>query len=529
MWTSPFQLWTTLQHVCTGWGYIGGEHRAGRDVRGADLHYRDTQGVEQKTLEHNDIRDDAFTPPRTTVVSESRAARRRQDREIARLAIPAFAALVSEPAFLLADAAIVGHLGTPSLAALAIAGSVVQAVIGMFVFLAYGTTSTVARNLGAGSTRAALSSGIDGIWLAVVVGMVAGLATIALSEPVIGLFSPADDVASLALTYLRIAAFGIPPLLLTFAATGVLRGLQDVRTPLVVAVAANVVNIGLNLWFVYGLDWGLAGSAAGTLVAQGAGAAALVAVVVRGASRHHVSLVPHRAGVLASWRTGLPLILRTVTLRATLLLATYVAAGISTVAVAAHQVALTIWTFLAFALDAIAIAGQAITGRLLGAGDAAAARQAARRMMWWGIVAGAVLGAAVIVSRPAVVPLFSPDADVQALLATVLVLVALQQPIAGVVFVLDGVLIGAGDGRYLAWAGVVNFVVFAPLALAVLWTDSGLIALWFAFIAFMTARMGTLLWRERGDHWVVLGAAPGPRGFPGDGTPPTEGASHPTG
>jgi Na+-driven multidrug efflux pump len=138
------------------------------------------------------------------------------------------------------------------------------------------------------------------------------------------------------------------------------------------------------------------------------------------------------------------------------------------------------------------------------------------------------MGAAVIISRPAVVLLFSPDADVQALLATVLILVALQQPIAGVVFVLDGVLIGAGDGRYLAWAGVVNFIVFAPLALAVLWTDSGLIALWFAFIAFMTARMGTLLWRERGDRWVVLGAAPSPHGFRADETRPGDGTSQPT-
>ena len=200
-------------------------------------------------------------------------------------------------------------------------------------------------------------------------------------------------------------------MLLLFAATGVLRGLQDTRTPLFVAVAANLVNIGLNLLFVYGFDWGIAGSALGHpgragAPARRAGRSSSCAALA-GSAR---SLGPHRPGVAAAWRGGVPLIVRTLTLRAALLLATYVAATISTAAVAAHQVAFTIWTFLAFALDAIAIAGQAITGRLLGAGDAAAARAATRRMMWWGVVGGVALGAPDLVTRPLVVPLFTPDA-----------------------------------------------------------------------------------------------------------------------
>ena len=308
--------------------------------------------------------------------------------------MPAFAALVSEPVFLLADAAIVGHLGTPQLAALGIAGTVVQTVIGLFIFLAYGTTSSVARNLGAGDRRHALAVGIDGIWLAVVIGALAGAATLIATPWLVDAFGADTDVHDFAITYLRIASLGIPLLLLMFAATGVLRGLQDTRTPLIVAVVANLANIALNLLFVYGFDWGLAGSAWGTLLAQGAAALAIVGVVVRGARRHHAPLVPHRPGVVAAMRTGVPLIVRTVTLRAALVLATFVAASISTVAVASHQVALTIWATLAFALDAIAIAGQAITGRLLGAGDAEATRAATRRMLLWGITAGVVLGRA---------------------------------------------------------------------------------------------------------------------------------------
>jgi len=436
-----------------------------------------------------------------------RARNRHQDREIARLAVPAFAALISEPLFLLADAAIVGHLGTPQLAALGIAGTVIQTAVGLFVFLAYGTTSSVARRLGAGDNRAALSLGIDGLWLAVGLGVVVSVAILALAPTIVDGFGPDPQVRDFAVLYLRVASFGILALLVMFATTGVLRGLQDTKTPLVVAVVANLVNIALNLLFVYGFGWGIAGSAAGTLVAQGVAAVVMAYVVVRAARTSGASLAPHRKGVIEAWRVGVPLIIRTLTLRAALLLTVYVAATISTPAIAAHQVAFTLWTFLAFALDAIAIAGQAITGRLLGASNAAGARAATRRMIWWGIVCGIVLGLLIAATRPLVVPLFSPDAEVQQLLAGVLLIVALHQPIAGVVFVLDGVLIGAGDGRYLAWAGVINLLAFAPLALAVVWSGGGLGALWWAFSGFMLVRMLTLLWRARGERWLVLGAA----------------------
>lgn len=445
--------------------------------------------------------DDVRAPKRSR-----RADRRTQDREIARLAVPAFAALVSEPLFLLADAAIVGHLGTSQLAALGIAGTVVQTAVGLFVFLAYGTTSTVARNVGAGERKVAVAHGVDGLWLALVIGAVAAAASWLLSPAIVDGFSADPDVRGFAVTYLRIASFGIPALLLMLAATGVLRGLQDTRTPLAVAVAANLLNIALNLAFVYGFGWGIAGSAVGTLVAQGLSALVLVFLVARTASRYGARLAPHAGGIRGAFAVGVPLLVRTLSLRVALLVATYVAAGISTPAIAAHQVAFTVWTFLAFALDAVAIAGQAITGRLLGAGDAAAVRAATRRMMWWGLVGGVLLGGAIALTRPLVVPLFTSDVRVQHLLATVLLVIAVHQPVSGIVFVLDGVLIGAGDGRYLAVAGLATLAAFTPLALAVSWFGGGLAALWWAFTGFMVARLVTLVWRERHDDWLVLGA-----------------------
>lgn len=439
---------------------------------------------------------------------------RAQDREIARLAVPAFAALVSEPLFLLADAAIVGHLGTPQLAALGIAGTVVQTAVGLFVFLAYGTTSTVARNVGAGQRAAALSHGVDGLWLALAIGTLSAGVSWLLSPAIVDWFSADPGVRDFAITYLRIASFGIPALLLMLAATGVLRGLQDTRTPVAVAVAANLANIVLNLTFVYGFDWGIAGSAVGTLVAQALASLALVTIVARTAARYGARLTPHAGGIRRAFAVGVPLLVRTLSLRVALLVATYTAAAISVPALAAHQVAFTVWTFLAFALDAVAIAGQAITGRLLGAGDACAVREATRRMMVWGLVGGLALGGMVAAARPVVVPVFTSDADVQHLLATVLLIIAVHQPVSGLVFVLDGVLIGAGDGRYLAWAGLVTLAIFAPLALAVVWLGGGLAALWWAFTGFMLARLATLLWRERSDAWLVLGPTrPSAAGF----------------
>jgi putative MATE family efflux protein len=237
---------------------------------------------------------------------------RSSDREILRLAVPAFLALVAEPLFLLADAAIVGHLGTTPLAGLGVAAAVLQTVVGLCVFLAYGTTAGVARHVGAGDLRGALAQGVDGLWLAVGIGVVATLLGVALTGPVVRVFGAGPEVADQATTYLRIAFLGTVPLLLMLAATGVLRGLQDTRTPLVVAVVGNALNVLLNLLLVYGgpgFDGlGIAGSALGSVLAQVASAAALLAVVVRGARREGAPLRPDLPGIRAAAHAAVALV-----------------------------------------------------------------------------------------------------------------------------------------------------------------------------------------------------------------------------
>ncbi|WP_405664538.1 MATE family efflux transporter [Streptomyces sp. NBC_01166] len=433
-------------------------------------------------------------------------SRRRHDREIIALAVPAFGALVAEPLFVMVDSAIVGHLGTPQLAGLAVAAALLTTAVSVFVFLAYATTAAVARQVGAGDLASAIRQGMDGIWLALLIGAAVVAVTLPLAPWLVDIFGASDTATPYATTYLRISSLGIPAMLVVLAATGVLRGLQDTRTPLYVAIGGFAANGALNAGLVYGAGLGIAGSAWGTVIAQVGMALVYLIVVVRGARRHGASLRPDAAGIRASAQAGVPLLIRTLSLRAVLMIATAVAARLGDTDTAAHQIILSLWSLAAFALDAIAIAGQAIIGRYLGADDAKGAREACRRMVQWGIGSGVILGVVIVLARPLFVPLFTGDTSVQDTLLPALLVVALSQPISGVVFVLDGVLMGAGDGRYLAWAMVLTLAVFAPAALLVPTFGGGLTALWGAMTLMMAVRLVTLWMRMRSGRWIVTGA-----------------------
>jgi putative MATE family efflux protein len=441
--------------------------------------------------------------------------RDQHSREIVALAVPAFLALVAEPLFLLADTAIVGHLGTAPLAGLGVASAILLTAANLFVFLAYGTTSIVARQVGAGSRRAAISSGLDGVWLALGLGLLVAVGVGVAAEPLCAVFGASAQALAQATIYLRISAAGIPGMLIALAATGALRGLQDTRTPLVASVAGFSANLVLNVIFVLGLGWGIAGSAWGTVVAQSAMALGLVAVLVWRANREAAPLRPAVVRVLRAAATGVPLLIRTLALRAILLLTTWVAAGMGDVVLAAHQVAATIWTFQAFALDALAIAAQALTGKALGAGDASAARAATTIMLRWGGWGGLGLGLVLAGLSPVLPLLFTADPQVRVALTSALVVVGLFGWLAGLVFVIDGVLIGAGDGAWLATAMTATLLAYLPVIAVVRLSSASLMgwgapsaaaALWAAFIAFMAIRWAFLRHRVHGDAWLVVGA-----------------------
>ncbi|PPH81616.1 MATE family efflux transporter [Rathayibacter sp. AY1D9] len=427
------------------------------------------------------------------------------DRSILRLAVPALGSLVAEPLFLLTDSALVGHLGAVPLAGLALGGTVLQTVVGLMVFLAYSTTPRVGRALGEGDERRAVAAGIDGGWLALLLG--AGIAVVgALTAPaVVALFGAEPAVAEAGVRYLTVSMAGIPAMLGVFALTGLLRGFQDTRTPLVIAAGGFALNAALNAVLIYPAGLGITGSALGTVIAQWAMLAAYAGVALRLARRVGAPLRPHLAGLASSAGSGGWMLLRTASLRAAILLAVATATSLGAEELGAFQVAMTLFSTVAFALDAVAIAAQALLGRLLGAGDAEQARAVTKRCVTWGIGAGVVLGA-LVTGLSGVLPyVFSSDPEVLRLLPAAIAVVGLTAPLGGYVFVLDGVLIGAGDGRYLALSGLANLAVFVPLALLAPAAPAEwrLLALWLAFaVGFLGARAVTLGLRVRSDVWL---------------------------
>lgn len=432
------------------------------------------------------------------------------DRSIAHLAVPALGSLVAEPLFLAVDAALIGHLGAVPLAGLAIASAILQTAVGLMVFLAYATTPLVARRRGAGDLRGAVQAGIDGLWLALGIGTAVGALLWLASSAIVDAFGATPDASAQARIFLGISCLGVPAMLIVFAASGLLRGLQDTRTPLAVAGIGFTVNALLNWWFVYGLGWGIAGSACGTVVAQWGMVAAYLAVISRHARRVGAGVLPHRDGVALAGRNGWWLFIRTAALRAALLLTVFAATGFGTATVAAYQLVFTVYMTAAFALDALAIAAQALVGDALGAGDAGRARLVVRRTVFWGIVSGAAIGAVIALASPVLGRIFTSDPAVLDLLPFALLAAGLTMPLGGYVFVLDGVLMGAGDVRYLAWTGLVNLALFAP----VLWSVSALATagvsalVWLTLsftVAYMLLRATTLGLRAHSGRWVRLG------------------------
>ncbi|WP_261166456.1 MATE family efflux transporter [Microbacterium sp. Marseille-Q6965] len=433
--------------------------------------------------------------------------RRSLNRDILRLAVPALGALIAEPIFLITDSVMVGHLGVTPLAGLGIASAVLQTIVGLMIFLAYSTTPAVARRFGAGDLRGAVSVGIDGMWLALGIGAVLAVAGYLATPLLVGLFGANAAVSAQAETYLGISMWGLPAMLIVFAATGLLRGMQNTVIPLWVATAGFAANALLNWLFMYGLGWGIAGSAAGTVAAQWGMVAAYALVIGRLAARHHASIRPQREGVRGSARSGGWMFLRTVSLRVSLLATVSAATALGTDELAGWQIVFTISSTAAFALDALAIAAQALIGRSLGEGDEEHVRGVLARTLAWGAWFGVLCGAVIAALSGVIGLLFTGDADVAALLVPALVLMGVMQPLAGAVYVLDGVLMGANDARYLALAGAINLVPFLPYLAVVWWlrpTGSWGLALIAAgfFVILMGMRFWTLHRRVRGTEWL---------------------------
>jgi putative MATE family efflux protein len=423
------------------------------------------------------------------------------DREIVALALPALGALAAEPLYVLVDTAIVGHLGTTQLASLAIAATVMSTAFTIFNFLTYGTTAQVARLHGAGRDEDATALGSQALWLALAIGLIPLVVIEAAAPQIVQLMGGTGAVADGAVLYLRIAALGGPLFMLASAGQGFLRGMSNLRTPLLILVAAHVSNAALELLFVYGFGWGLAGSAWGTLVAQAGMAVAFVAVQRRAGFER-----PHPAKMRRLARIGSEIAVRTTALTCSFLFGSAVLARIGSSSLAAHQIAFQLWIFLALVLDAVAIAGQVMVGRMLGGGDATGARAAARRMIGWSVAIGALFGAIFMALGDTIPHLFTDDPAVIDRAHAIWPLFVVMMPANGAVFALDGILIGAGDTRFLMWAMLAAAAVYVPVALLALWEDWGIEGVWWGLLALIAVRLATCGARFLGSRWALTGA-----------------------
>lgn len=429
------------------------------------------------------------------------------DRQIWALAGPAVLTLASEPLYLLADTAIVGRIGIDALGGLAVATAVLLFATGMLIFLTFGTAATVARLLGAGEPTEAAEQSVQGLWLGLGLGVLVALVLAAGSSWLLGLFGATEDVIDSARTYLTVSLWGLPAVTVALAGTGALRGHLDTRTPLVVAVGTNTLNVALTSVLVLVLDAGIAGAAWGTVVAKSTAAIAYTWIVSRLAVRNSVGLAPRWGRIRSLAVVGRDIFVRTVALRASLTITVALAARKGTVALAAFQVAFQWWASLAYVLDALEAAAQSLVAKALGAHDAVLARATSRRILGWAVGLGVGLGSLTALGSPLIARAFTDDPAVIDLLVVSLLWVGLTQPINGVAFALDGILVGAGDQSYLAIAMLASLAVMVLGAFAVAPQGVGLWGLWGLLAVFMGSRVVLLGVRYRGDRWMHVGSA----------------------
>lgn len=422
------------------------------------------------------------------------------DRRIVSLAIPALGTLAVEPLYVLVDTAIVGRISTDALAGLAIAATILLMLVSLASFLEYGVTPDVAFAHGVGDPPSARRAGGDALSLAVILGTVAGIIVAVAARPLCWLLGGRGAVLDNAALYLRISAVGLPFVLIALVGHGVMRGVNDLRKPLIIVVVANVANLVLEVVAVYALDLGIAGSAWSTVLVQAAAALWFVAILRPHTARARPAWARYRPVLVA----GVHLAVRSLAMYAVWASATFVAAQIDTPTLAANVVLVQLFTFLALALDALAIPAQSLVAGALGGGDvpeAVRVGHASTRLSLW---CGGALAVVLAVTSPWVPHLFTGDPAVQERLTAGLLFLAVMQLPGAIAFALDGALIGAHDERFLGRAAVVNLVAYAPFALATLFVPTlGIAGLWFAQLSWMTMRavVNGVRWRGRG--WTI--------------------------
>ena len=452
---------------------------------------------------HPDAVEAAAAVRQDAEVSDTETSDRLSVRRLLALTASAFLVLAAEPLYLLVDTAVVGHLGARALGALGIGTTLMAllAIVGSFV--EYGTTSRAARWFGRGRRDRAIDEGLQASYLAVGIGLVVvAIGQLCAGQLVRIMTGSSSTLAGPAETWFRVALCGMPMVLLVLAGNGWMRGVQETRAPVTIVLTANGMSAAAAPVLVYVCHLGLVGSAWANLGAQVVAAALFMRALHREAS----STKPDRTVMRAQLVLGRDLIARSAAFQAAFLVATSVAARMGEAQVAAHQIGMQLWEFTALLLDSFAIAAQSLVGAALGASNPREARSLAVRVSRWG--AGAGLGfAAVYAAGWVVLPrLFSSSPAVWHQAHIVWPWFVGMLPAAGVVFALDGVLIGAGDVAFLRTITIVAALGgFIPLALAAARFDWGIGGVWAGLTSFIAVRLIGMVLRARTDRWMALG------------------------
>ena len=428
------------------------------------------------------------------------------NRQVLALALPALGSLIAEPVLRMADSILVGHVGTPDLAGLAIGSTVLTLVVGICVFLAYTTTAVTGRAIGAGKRAEGLRLGIQGMWLGALLGGALAIVLIIFAPQIVGLFEAEKQVADLARRYLIVSAPGLVAMLSVLAANGVLRGLLDTRTPLLVTTSAAILNVPVSAFLIFGCSLGVAGAGAGTAICQFFMAIWLWIVVVKKLRAEGVSARPDIQLIFHSGMHGLPLVLRSLFLQAAIVVTTWQAARLGAATLAGYQILKTLWTLAAFGLDALAIAAQALLANALGEGEERKIRVLIAQLNRWALGFGTLIGLVFAATCSFSPPLFTADPELLSVCVPAIIVVGLMQPLAALTYIYDGYLIGADDTKYLAKAMAIVFAIYLPaILLAGLLPEGawGLAGLWAIYgLVFIGGRAASLWLRIRTDAWL---------------------------
>lgn len=424
-------------------------------------------------------------------------------RRIVSLAASAFVVLAAEPMFLLVDTAVVGHLGRVELAALGASGTVMTMLTVLGTSLEYGTTGRAARYFGAGRRSAAVNEGVQASWLALWIGLLAVLVGQLVARPVVqAITGGPGPVADAATEWLRVAILGLPGILIVLAGNGWLRGVQDTRTPVRIVVIANALSALASPLLVYPAGLGLTGSAIANVLAQWVGAL----LFLRAIRAEKVPIAMDRKVMRKQLVVSRDLVVRALAFQAAYLTAAGAAGRMGAAELAAHQVGLLLWTFIALLLDSFAIAAQALIGAALGGGAVASAKRTAWRVSRYGFTAGVVFAVVMAAGWHLIPLLFTSDEGVRDQLHVLWPWLVGMMPMAGIVFALDGVLLGAGDNAFIRSVTLVGALGgFVPLCLLALWLDWGLSGVWAGLAAFIGLRFVGMVWRTRSGRWLVVG------------------------